>query len=191
MDVVGLTRQDVDRLRRMIRWFESRPPDGGEVAGGRVPNWQHVRVTGAAIGNTGSGSGSGSGDGLRYWPGEVVLWDATDELIKSLADVWIKEFNDFELEVGAYYTARQSGDHKIDEDRRHVFVIGDGLIARPFGDCQAGSGGSGGCPCGVAISDLIKCNPETKQTEIADACIDIAFGRIVLRDQEGNIIAGG
>jgi len=145
-EVVGLTQQDFDRLRRMIKWFEGRPPDRAHVAGGEVPNWQHVRITGPAIGDgSGSGSGSGSDDGLRYWPAVVEVWDAfTDEPI-ILANVWVLDRNDFDLEVQQIYVARESGRKQVEGDTRDLFIHGQGLSYPRFDDDGSGSAiGSGG-----------------------------------------------
>ena len=139
-EVVGLTQQDFDRLRRMIKWFEGRPPDRAHVLGGEVPNWQHVRITGPAIGEgSGAGSGSGSDDGLRYWPAVVEVWDAFTTAPIILANVWVLDRNDFDLEVQQVYVARESGRKQVDGDTRDLFIHGQGLSYPRLED--DGSGG--------------------------------------------------
>ncbi len=86
MPIFGMDQWLVDRLARMLRWFEARPADS-DTERPQVPNWQAVRITGEKLGSdSGSGeSGSGcSGSGLGciderdFYPGIVVAWSAPD-----------------------------------------------------------------------------------------------------------------
>lgn len=78
-----------------------------------APNHQFVRVTGEQAG--GSGDDSFSTD-LKYYPGQVEVWDAPSEEPVVLADVWVHEFNDYPLLNDAVYLCRQSGNFSIDSD---------------------------------------------------------------------------
>lgn len=146
--VYGLTEQDFDRLRRMIKWFEGRPPDRAHDPGGQVPNWQHVRITGPAVGE-GSGSGAeGSGpdadDGdHRYWPAVIEVWDAQANVAVTFATIWVLDRNDYDLEVGSVYTARESGRKRVDWNSRSLFIHGNGRSYPHFADDDGSGSGSG------------------------------------------------
>ena len=156
-EVYGFDAAHIQRIANAVRLVE-----GSQLARNRdlygVPNWQHVRITGEAVGDgSGSGSegsGSDTGDGdFRYWPGVIEVWDANANEAIVLAEVWVLDRNDYDLEVGSYYTVRESGPKRVDWNTRPLFIHGEGLS---YPRADDGSGGVGsGCGGGSGRSRTI------------------------------------
>jgi hypothetical protein len=116
----GFTARQVERLLRMLQWYESRLAGG--VPDELLPNWQHVRITGPAVPKRGSGSSSGSGPSFDYYPGVVVIWDAMAEEEREYGEVWVRDINSEPREVGFACDMKQSGNIKIADETRPLFV---------------------------------------------------------------------
>ncbi len=139
MPIFGMDQWLVDRLARMLRWFEARPADS-DTERPQVPNWQAVRITGDLLGSGSgeeSGSGcSGSGDcDQDFYPGVVVAWDAPGCAEVEYGEVWVLDRNNAGLTTGDVVACMQSGDAELDCETRTVFVCFGGV---------GGFGGSGG-----------------------------------------------
>ena len=90
----------------------------------RPANWQHIRVTAAALDCAGSGSGGGSGGGLgvRYYPAVVEGWDAEEETPTEYGTCLILERHDYPLVVGNVYVGKQTGSLTVCGTAYSVFV---------------------------------------------------------------------
>lgn len=136
---IVLSERSWQRLRPLIE-------ERGEVVydPGTLPqaNWQHVRVTAAALDCAGSGSGGGSGGGLgiRYYPAVVELWDAQEEAATDLGACLILERHDYPLVIGNVYAAKQAGNLTVCGTAYSLFVTAIGVAGL---DSDLNGSGSG------------------------------------------------
>ena len=120
MSIITLTDRTYQRLR-----YEIESPGNGYPKG--IPprqssnNWQHVRVTGAAV-DCDEGSERYSGGERRYYPAVVELWDATNEEALDLGACLLMERHDYPLVNGNVYPAQQSGVKSVCGTAYVVFV---------------------------------------------------------------------
>lgn len=185
--VYGFDAAGASRVVRGTRAFEANPNRPRRALDGEVPNWQHVRITGAEVG---TGSGSGGTSDVIYYPGEVVIWDAADEEGAVSIEVWVHPWNDEILHSGTIYPCRQSGTLSLGDDERAVFVTactpGDAREDDDGSGSGSGAGdGDGGCSRGIGVN---WCQPDGTSVP---ACMSIENNRLVVRDLQGNLLDGG
>lgn len=162
MPIFGMDQWLVDRIARMLRWFESRPADSDNERP-QVPNWQAVRITGDLLGGSGDDAGSGcSGSGLGciderdFYPGIVVAWSAPDCVEVEYGEVWVLDRNNAGLTEGQVVPCMQSGDAELDCETRTVFVcLLAGLGTEETGSDSGSDSGSGECAAGEGRSRTI------------------------------------
>ena len=121
------------------------------------PNWQHVRVTGAALDCDGSGSGAGIGSGstgIRYYPAVVEAWDSEEESATDIGSCLLLERHEYPLVVGNVYVGRQTGNKVACGTAYSVFVtaipiagLETDLNGSGSGDGLSGNGSGGGNGC--------------------------------------------
>lgn len=85
------------------------------------PNWQHVRVTGAAL-DCDEGSESYSGGERRYYPAVVEAWDSEEESPTDIGSCLILERHEYPLVVGNVYVGKQTGNKTVCGSAYSVFV---------------------------------------------------------------------
>ena len=114
----------------------------------RPANWQHIRVTGAALDCDGSGSGAGIGSGstgIRYYPAVVEGWDAEDESPTEYGTCLLIERHEYPLVIGNVYVGKQTGNKIACGTAYSVFVTAIPIAGLEECGCAGGSGsGSGG-----------------------------------------------
>lgn len=195
---ITLSPSAFKRTSDVVRWAERQMRDesGGDGTTFEVlsaPIIVEVRVTGeSSTGGSGSGAGfvgrSGDTCGLEMYPAVMMVWDNSCGW-RDTETIWVFELNDQELNVGQKYQAKilQHNHNNGGVTRPVGYVDIGGAIPEEDGSGSGGgsSGGAGDCTNGVPITYC-----QLDGSSVA-ACIAIESGRLVVRDTNGNLLAGG